>query len=304
MSKVQVLLVAGTHGNELNAPWLFDQWFHNKDLIQTSGINVSKVIGNPPARNLCKRYINRDLNRSFSSNSLASADSNEIEIKRAQELVHIYGPFGKNPCQIAFDFHSTTSSMGSCLVIYGRRPKDLALASLIQHRIGLPIYLHECDNDQNGFLVECWPCGLVVEIGPVPQGLIDSETLNKTKLTLEICLEEIAKVQNGLANYPDNLIIHRHLGSIDFPRDKRGDIEYFIHSDIQNKDWKPLIGLEPLFQNLQGKIIKNNTKDAIVPVFINEAAYIEKNISMSFTNREIWPIESIWKSELKKLVLI
>ena len=26
MSNSQILLVAGTHGNEINATWLFDQW--------------------------------------------------------------------------------------------------------------------------------------------------------------------------------------------------------------------------------------------------------------------------------------
>ena len=296
-----MLLVAGTHGNELNAPWLFDMWSSREDLIKTSGIPVSKVIGNPAARKLCKRYINRDLNRSFTSNSLISDNFEEIESIRAQELLKVYGPSGKDPCQIAFDFHSTTSSMGSCLVVYGRRTKDLALASLIQHRIGLPIYLHESDKDQHGFLVECWPCGLVVEIGPVAQGLINAEMVSKTKLTLEVCLEEIAKVKAGEAKYPDNLIIHRHLGSIDFPRDDIGNPDYFIHKNVQDKDWQILENGDSLFQNLEGKIIRNSTKSNVVPVFINEAAYIEKNIAMSLTKREVWQFNSIWKTDLQSL---
>ena len=67
--------------------------------------------------------------------------SDSYEIMRARELVSSFGPNGSNACKIAIDLHSTTSSMGSCLVVYGRRPADLALAALMQSRLGLPIYL-------------------------------------------------------------------------------------------------------------------------------------------------------------------
>ena len=40
MSIDQVLLIAGTHGNEINAPWIFDQWSKNPDLIDTYKFNV------------------------------------------------------------------------------------------------------------------------------------------------------------------------------------------------------------------------------------------------------------------------
>ena len=79
MSRVQVLLVAGTHGNELNAPWLFSQWSHKEDLIKNNGISLSRVIGNQAALESCKRYIDRDLNRSFTSELLEARTSNQKE---------------------------------------------------------------------------------------------------------------------------------------------------------------------------------------------------------------------------------
>ena len=72
MSRVQVLLIAGTHGNELNASWLFDQWTEKIDLVKTSGISVFREIGNPLARKASRRYLDRDLNRCFSSELLSS----------------------------------------------------------------------------------------------------------------------------------------------------------------------------------------------------------------------------------------
>ena len=173
MMQLQVLLVAGTHGNEINGIWLFDEWKKSSFLINTHGIKFFKVIGNPEAKKAGKRYIHHDLNRSFKEESFLSINSSNFEGSRANELVNLYGEAGENPCQIALDFHTTTASMGSCLVVYGRRDADLALASLIQNKLGLPIYLHESDQKQTGFLVESWPCGLVIEIGPVGQGLLN-----------------------------------------------------------------------------------------------------------------------------------
>ena len=169
MMQLQVLLVAGTHGNEINGIWLFDEWERSSFLINTYGIKTFKVIGNPEAKKAGKRYIHNDLNRSFQEESLLSNNFLNFEGGRANELVNLFGETGQNPCQIALDFHTTTASMGSCLVVYGRRDADLALASLIQNQLGLPIYLHESDKKQTGFLVESWPCGLVVEIGPIAQ---------------------------------------------------------------------------------------------------------------------------------------
>ena len=302
MKQLQVLLVAGTHGNEINGIWLFDEWEKSSFLINTHGIKTCKVIGNPEAKKAGKRYIHNDLNRSFQEESFLSIKSSNFEGSRANELVNLYGEEGENPCQIALDFHTTTASMGSCLVVYGRRDADLALASLIQNQLGLPIYLHESDQKQTGFLVESWPCGLVVEIGPIGQGLLNSRIISQTKLILETLMEQIHQVKNLNLFFPEKLIIHRHIKSIDFPRDEEGNINGFVHPLRQGRDWYPLRKNDDLFCKLNGETINYQEKESFVPVFINEAAYMEKNIAMSFTKREIWDFEANWKRSLIELV--
>ncbi len=297
MSNFQILLVAGTHGNEINAPWLFDQWSQAPNLIDTYGLKIVKTIGNPLALNKGQRYLDRDLNRSFSNDLLNDSNINDQEICRARHLINEYGPRGKNPSQIVIDFHSTTASMGSSLVVYGRRPTDLALASLVQHRLGLPIYLHEGDPCQKGFLVESWPCGFVVEIGPVPQGILHQRIVDQTVLVLECCLRQISNSINSLANFPSHLVVHRHLKNIDFPRDHLGRPAALIHPDLQDKDWYPIKYGQPLFINLNGEVVKLSelfSSNEVVPVFINEAAYAEKNIAMGLTNKEVWEFDTKW----------
>ena len=300
--QLQVLLVAGTHGNEINGIWLFEEWKKSFFLINTHGIKTCKVIGNPQAKNVGKRYLHSDLNRSFREESFVSFEASNFEEIRANELVKLYGISGENPCQIALDFHTTTASMGSCLVVYGRRGADLALAALIQHKLGLPIYLHESDKKQTGFLVESWPCGLVVEIGPVGQGLLNSKIISQTKLILENLLEQIQQVKHLNLSFPEKLIIHRHIKSIDFPRDEAGHIDGYVHSLRQSKDWQPLKKNEELFYKLNGETIKFEEDENYIPVFINEAAYMEKNIAMSLTKRELWDFQQAWEQSLIDLI--
>ena len=302
MMQLQVLLVAGTHGNEINGIFLFEQWEKLPLLINTYGIKTQNVIGNPEAKKAGKRYIHKDLNRSFEKESYLNSKSSNFESGRANELVNIYGEGGEKPCQIALDFHTTTSCMGSCLVLYGRRDADLALASLIQNQLGLPIYLHESDQKQTGFLVESWPCGLVVEIGPIGQGLLNARIISQTKLILETLMEQIHRIENLTFNFPDKLLIHRHIKSIDFPRDKKGNIDGYVHSLRQSRDWQKLKKNDELFYKFDGEIIRFEEDEPYVPVFINEAAYVEKNIAMSFTKKELWDFKKEWKQSLINLV--
>ncbi len=303
MDSLQVLFVAGTHGNEINAPWLMEEWAKNPDLINSCGLNVISVIGNPQAFKEGKRYLDFDLNRCFCDAYLSSNDPKIREVVRAKELLNQYGPKGSNPCQIVFDFHSTTSNMGSSLVVYGRRSCDLALASLIQGKLGLPIYLHEGDCSQTGFLVESWQCGLVLEIGPVSQNQLSASIIEKNRIAIEASMACIASICSGNPQYPSQIIVHIHKKSLDFPRDNIGKPQSYIHPFIDGRDWSNLQEGDPIFIGLDGEMVAFAEKDYLVPVFINESAYVEKKIAMSLTKREVWEIDSQWKEDLEDLVI-
>ena len=300
MTSCDVLVVAGTHGNELNASWLLDQWEDQPNLVDTAGLSCRRVIGNPEARAVGRRYLDRDLNRSFQPDLLAG-DGQEVELRRARELLRAHGPSGFNPCRVALDLHSTTAGMGSSLVVYGRRPADLALAGGVQRLLGLPVYLHESDAAQTGFLVERWPCGLVIEVGPVPQGVLDSRVVIQTQLALEACLQVLSESRSGLGLQPQGLVVHRHLRSLDLPRDEHGQPSALLHPLRQETDWRPLRGGAPLMRRADGTVIEVPDDAAnLMPVFINEAAYAEKRIALSLTRREVWPVLPNWIAALEQ----
>ena len=157
-AKGKVLVVAGTHGNECNAPWLLAAWARLPGRLDSSGLALCSLIGNPDALAQSRRYLDRDLNRSFQPALLAEPARQEREVVRARSLLADHGPEAADPCLVVIDLHSTTAAMGNCLVVYGRRPADLALAAALQQKLGLPVYLHEGDPHQNGYLAEAWPC--------------------------------------------------------------------------------------------------------------------------------------------------
>jgi aspartoacylase len=307
MAQGRVLVVAATHGNERNAPWLLEQWRQHPELLCSHGLELQLEVGNPEALACNRRYLDRDLNRSFAPELLADASRQEREIQRARALLAAHGPAGATPCSVALDLHSTTSAMGNSLVVYGRRPADLALAAGIQARLGLPVYLHEADPAQTGFLVERWPCGLVIEVGPVPQGLVSAPICRQTQLALEAALDALAAASAGRLRLPRRLTVHVHRGSLDLPRRADGSPAAALHPFRQHRDWVPLVAADPLFWRADGASQGFDPAgladpQALWPVFINEAAYGEKGIALSLTRRERLDCEPTWGEALTALL--
>ena len=285
MTLKKILIVSGTHGNEINPVWAINQ-FNKQFKTINEYIEYKFIIGNPVAYERGCRYIDNDLNRSFNLIK-NNSDNSSYEINRANFLVDKFGINGSEPCDIAIDLHTTTANMGTSIVMYGRRPKDFLIAALLQHKFGLPIYLHEKDQKQTGFLVEAWPCGLVIEIGPVAQNYYDPKIINKFLIIINSLRDEINKLKNNQITLPKDIIVHIHQGSIDYPRETNGNINSLIHPKRMNQDWKPIKMGDPLFIDVLGNTKTYSGQDTIWPVFIGEVAYKEKNIAMSYTKKEV-----------------
>jgi len=292
MIKKKILIVSGTHGNELNPVWAVKKF---RNLINTSQKSVSLefTLGNPKALEEGLRYIDVDLNRSFNLLKTAS-NQNFYEINRSEYLINEYGFQGTKSCPIVIDLHTTTSCMGTSIVMYGRRQRDFCLAAILQAKFGLPIYLHEKDINQTGFLVEAWPCGLVIEIGPVAQNHYDSEITERFLIILDFLGDLINNLENNRINLPSEIYLFVHQKSIDYLRDDNHDINALIHPLRINNDWKMIEEGDPLFLNIDNETVIYKEKEKTYPLFIGEAAYREKNIAMSFTKKEILKCDQEW----------
>ena len=296
MTEKRLLIVSGTHGNEINPIWAVEK-FKKINYIDCEDKNIQFILGNPYACEKGLRYIDVDLNRSFNVPE-TSINEKYYEINRAKNLLKNFGIKSSKPCQIAIDLHTTTSSMGTSIVMYGRRKKDFCLAAILQNQLGLPIYLHEKDKNQTGFLVEAWPSGLVIEIGPVAQNHYDSQIVERFIVILNFLKKMIQDLENSKINLPNEINVFVHRNSIDYPRDGNLKINALIHPERINQDWHEIQKGDPLFLDLDGQTIPYNESERTYPVFIGEAAYREKGIAMSFTQKETIKCSEKWIEEL------
>ena len=97
------------------------------------------------------------------------------------------------------------------------------------------------------------------------------------------------------------MVVHVHQGSIDYPRDEKGNIDGLIHPERINQDWKLIKKGDPLFLDSQGIIHKYDGDQLIWPVFIGEVAYKEKKIAMSYTKKEVICSKKQWVQEFERL---
>lgn len=145
---LRVAVTGGTHGNEMCGVYLARYWLQNPGELQRPSFSAMPVLANPAATAACRRYIDRDLNRTFTLTFLGSTATPDdpYEVKRAQELNQLLGP--KGTCQ-AFDFildlHNTTANTGACLISeVSQNPFNLHLCHYLQlQNPGLPCRLFQ-----------------------------------------------------------------------------------------------------------------------------------------------------------------
>ena len=123
----RVAIVGGTHGNELLGVQLVGMLQQRPEETKRPSFESMCVLANPEAVRQNTRYVTVDLNRCFSTEALAAEPGDSVEGRRAQELNAMMGPKASDApqCDLCLDVHTTTSKMGTCLMM--AREDDLAV---------------------------------------------------------------------------------------------------------------------------------------------------------------------------------
>ena len=143
---------------------------------------------------------------------------------------------------------------------------------------------------------------LVLEVGPVPQGVISPLICQQTQLGLETLLDLLAEASQAPLQLRSPLRLHRHSGSLDLPRDSSGQPTACLHPARLKSDWTPLEPGAPLFQQIDGDVIPYAGEPGQVTVFSNEAAYQEKHIATSLARPVSIPSDPSWSQALSDLL--
>lgn len=283
----RVVIVGGNHGNEFTGIYLVKKFHNHPDLVHRSSFETLSLLGNPQAITARVRYVEKDLNRCFVQLSNEDKPANYEEL-RAREIQTILKPKIPDIEDVIIDLHTTTSNMGLCIILGNRHPILLELAAVLNAINPLvKVYLHEQPKG-SGFLRSLSDLGFALEVGPVPQSILNAELFQQTEQLIYTSLDYFENYNLGKNLLRNNtLTVYRSIGVIDYPRSEDGEIQGMIHPQLQFRDYEPLHPGEPMFMTFSGEEIVYKGNDIVYPIFINEAAYYEKGIAMHISQKEL-----------------
>lgn len=257
-------IIGATHGNEPLGTALISSWSVSPP--KKFKHDFECFIGNPKAYELNKRYVDSDLNRAYDNevNPLGNEQTRSSELKN---LIH--GKF-----DFSIDIHTTTSNMGYTVIM----PKTDSItrnAGFYLKQKFDEIKLIEASkvDDEAPFVNRITPSGIMIEVGPVPNGIVRFDQLEKVNQYVSALLDLDFDRDIEMTS---SLEVYKEVKPLSFPDERKS---FFIHPNLQDQDFKPLQKGSPLFKNLQGKEILFEEDQTYYPIFINEAAYQELNMA-------------------------
>jgi succinylglutamate desuccinylase len=283
-----VLIVGGTHGNELTGIYLIKKFQRFPDLMARSSFNSSTLLANPEAHKHMRRYVDEDLNRCFRQQDLINPQRSSYEAQRAKQINQQFGTKGSDPADVIIDVHSTTSNMGLTLILADRHPWSVSLAAYLTTIYPtlkvLDSGLAQTSKQDAPYLDSISKFGCTVEIGAVPQGVLDATLFQQAEALTHTILDYIEAYNRRVSlSLPDQVTVYQTTKRIDYPRDESGEIMAMVHPQLQLCDYAPLHFGNPLFITFDNQTILYEDNLTVYPVFINEAAYYEKGTAMAFT---------------------
>ena len=291
----EITLVGGTHGNEYLGPTLI-QRVNALGMYSNNPIPVSTFLANPRAYSAGIRFIDEDLNRSFSDDILSSTGGICYEHLRAREINQ---QLGSKPDAHRFiiDLHSTTANMGMTLILRDTITLNLHAAAYAQQQHpDIKIILSDLDQKHSRSLNSLSEFGLTIEVGPIPNAVIRHDQLIKTEAVIASLVEYISLSQNNPSvlqtntPLPDEISVYTIGERILYPRTPTGELAAVVHQQLQDRDFEKLDVGQPAFFSLTGETI-NHSGQAGYPIFINEAAYYRENTAYIMTKKLALPLD-------------
>jgi succinylglutamate desuccinylase len=269
-----IVVCGGTHGNELTGVYLARKhgW----------------LLANPAAAAVCRRYVDCDLNRCFALSSLNSSLL-DLEKVRAREINALLGGKGTASApDLILDIHNTTANMGVTLILSDNENVSPLLnicANIAKEFKDVHIYLQPEKRGESPYLGTIARRDVCIEAGPQAHGTLDAELFFKVERIVFRFLELLGAWNKGnLPKASGDIETFTEKRNVDYPRDFEGNIIAMIHPAFQGKDFCELRAGMPVFMDFEGNDILWEG-ETCYPAFINEAAYYEKGIAMSLTEK-------------------
>ena len=291
MSKIaHVTLVGGTHGNEFTGIHLVNQWREQPQRVARSSFDTALLIANPQAHSANKRYIDEDLNRQFSEQAINSDDPDTIEQLRGYWINQTIGPKGNAKTDFIIDLHNTTSNMGPSLILLQSDTFNCQLGGYVKANMpdAVIVFEDQIPLSEQPFLCSIAEQGVIVEIGPQPQSVLRQDIIDWMETMTQHILNFVEHWNQGtVPPLPQEYDAYEYTESLKLPLGQDGQPIGVVHPHIEANDFMPLQPGEPLFQLYSGDVVYYQGDETVYPHFINEAAYYDNHLAMSFAKKRV-----------------
>lgn len=295
MKKIEkVAVVGGTHGNEFSGIYLLDKWQKQPQLLHRKGLAVETLFANPKSHQENKRYVDSDLNRQFRLDSLADDSLANYEQSRAKVINAQLGPKGNAKTDFIIDLHNTTSNMGPSLILMKSDDFNKKMGAYVLAKMpdAVVVYEDQIPMVEQAFLASIAEQGVIVEIGPQPQSVIRHDIMEWMETMTHTILDFVELYNtNSLPELAPAYEAYSLVESIYLPQNDEGERLGMVHKNVQDADFKPISKGDPIFSLFDGGEICYEGDYEAYPHFINEAAYYDSNMAMSFAKKITVSIE-------------
>jgi len=272
----KVIIFGGTHGNEWTGIYAIKKYAETL-AKEFPSLDLHFVHANPEAFKINRRFKDEDLNRAFQY--LHEDRPESFEHKRAKELKEM---IVEEPCFV-LDLHTTTSNMGKTVIISHDRALNFFVAKNLSEKLSDCRVILSPDPNRK-YLASQSEFGMMIEVGPVANGVVDGVVLEGT---LQL-LREVLTVLSTLSSLTSgSLEIYEEIEDVHYPQNENGEITSYIHSGFQDKDFYPINGPYVPFKSFEGQDQGKTTKEELYPIFINEAAYYPVKLAYTLCRKRI-----------------
>ena len=288
-----VALVGGTHGNEFTGAYLIKKWQTDPSSLQRPGLKLEFLLANPKAFAQCRRYIDEDLNRCFSHERLGAPNAASYESMLAQQINRQLGPKGNARVDFIIDMHTATSPMGTNLVFTHLDAFACRLAAYIKQLHPETVITSEDElvADQY-FLNSIAKHNVLVELGPIPQGCLRADFIDRTERVVQGILDYLA--DPGIArDLPPTLEVYHYTEAVYLPCDSQGRITAMVHPSLLDVPYPVIKPGSPLLITFDGVVIPFEGPEPVMAGFVNEAAYYDKRQALYLMRKDTVAVPSI-----------
>lgn len=265
---MKIAIVGGTHGNEPVGIEIIKAL--QKQTPENCLHEYKAFVGNPKAYGLQKRFVDPDLNRAFGKNGKPKG----YEKVRSEELEkEIRGQF-----DLVIDLHTTTTNMGLTAILNNTHPLTQKVCCYLKSKNSDFKLIEEDALDKEcTHLNRLAPAGVTIEVGPVANNVISGDLVLKTYKMIRDILSWNFKEEFDFSKTEHFKVCD----TLYYPKEDG----WFIHPDIENKDFKVLTPGEPIFININKEIKSFKGAEKAYPFFINEAAYLQNGSAMVLSKK-------------------